>query len=105
MVKEEKKTNQKPRLSYDELVGLAGQLSAENKRLKLTLEDASRKMQILESRDYYERLSWLWRVFTLENAEAVFGKSFVEDKIKEFKLLMTPVESPEGKEEGKDLNS
>ena len=59
MVKEEKKTNQKPRLSYDELVGLAGQLSAENKRLKLTLEDASRNLYRNKVNSLYSTLSLL----------------------------------------------
>ena len=101
MVKEEKKKmngKSAPKLSYEELAGLASQMHAENKRLKAALEESSARMQVLETRDYYERLSWLWRVFTLENCIDLFGKDFVLDKIKEFKILMTPIQNEPVKE-------
>lgn len=88
--KKKPETNERTKLSYEELEQLASQQYAEVQRLRKALEEANKRLNAYETNDFLARLDWLWRIITLEGSADVFGDEFYDCRVKEFINLMTP---------------
>lgn len=66
------------------------EVSAENEVLKNNLNKAIAELRKLNKQDLYVKLDWLWKVITLEYNVDLFGEDFVDERVEEFKFLMTP---------------
>lgn len=94
--KQEEPKNQ--RLTYDQLAQMAQQLSVENQKLRQMVTGMKQQIESYQMQDFYQRLEWLWRVITYRELN-LFEPEFIAARIKEFEMMMTPLETPKDNKE------
>lgn len=95
----EEKTLEQGTPSVETLMQELSSLAHENETLKAKLKMAVAELKKCDRQDLYVKLEWLWKVITLDYNADVFGSDFVDERVEEFKTLMTPKEIEEPAEQ------